>query len=132
MTRAHLIALHSKGKCQGAMYWTKSGVSCLAVTTPERNNALPEVPSSQELGYEGYDAKAWFALAAPKGTPENALERLHEATAKVIADSDFAPYLEQFGLIPFSAMNLEEIDEYIKLENERWCEVISENEISLD
>jgi len=44
----------------------------------------------------------------------------------------FAEHLEQFGLIPFSAMSFEEIDDYIQLENQRWGDVITENDISLD
>src|SRR6059058_615698 len=47
-----------------------------AVGTPERNPALPNVPTSKEAGLPAFQAQAWNALFAPKGTPQPILDKL--------------------------------------------------------
>ena len=44
-------------------------VRMLGVTTKERVGALPDVPSLAEIGVPGYDARSWWMLVAPAGTP---------------------------------------------------------------
>jgi len=49
----------------------------LGVTTPKRTPALPNVPTIAESGLPGYAVSGWYGLVAPKGTPKEAIERLH-------------------------------------------------------
>lgn len=51
----------------------------LAVTGTERLESLPEVPTMIEAGAPGFTMTAWFALALPKGTPENVVGTLNHA-----------------------------------------------------
>jgi len=104
----------------------------LAVTTASRNPALPNVPTLAESGFPGYDAKAWFALAAPGKTPPEVLDTLNKATQTVVSDPTFAPSLEKLGLMPQPAMDFAQIRKFIDSEKQRWGTVIRDNHITLD
>ncbi len=51
-------------------------IKAYAIGTPERNPALPNVPTTKEAGLPKFDVTAWNALFAPKGTPKEALDKL--------------------------------------------------------
>ncbi|MCX7932776.1 MAG: tripartite tricarboxylate transporter substrate-binding protein [Rhodovarius sp.] len=71
----------------------------LAVTTPQRIPALPDVPAAIEL-VPGYVAPNWFAMAGPPGLPAAILHRLADALEDVGRDADFRARLEHLGAIP--------------------------------
>ncbi len=71
----------------------------LAVATSRRVPAFPDLPTISEAGVTGYDADNWFGLFAPKGTPAAALERIGQATRKVLADPAVVENLEQKGYV---------------------------------
>jgi len=54
-------------------------LKALAVTTPARFSAFPDIPTMQESGGPAISVEAWYGLLAPAGTPAPALARLHEA-----------------------------------------------------
>ena len=53
----------------------------IAVTSPQRAKALPDVPTVAEAGYPGFAVETWFGLIAPVGTPQAIVDRLHDAWA---------------------------------------------------
>lgn len=55
----------------------------LAVTSADRNPALPEVPTVAESGFSGYGSVAWFGLLAPAGTPRPILDCLGREIAAI-------------------------------------------------
>jgi len=64
------------------------GAKALAVAGKTRLKALPDVPTTAEAGLPEYLASGWFALAAPKGTPKDIVERLNKEMAAAIADPE--------------------------------------------
>jgi tripartite-type tricarboxylate transporter receptor subunit TctC len=58
------------------------------VTTARRTRALPDVPTTAELGLKDYEAYGWFALVAPKGTPAAIVERLHKEVLGAMSDGE--------------------------------------------
>jgi tripartite-type tricarboxylate transporter receptor subunit TctC len=58
----------------------------LAVTTAQRDPALPNVPTFAEAGVKGYEANFWFGLLAPKGTPRAVVDKLNAAVRAALAD----------------------------------------------
>ena len=52
-------------------------IRALAVTTTQRSKDLPDVKTVQESGFQGFEATAWYALAAPAGTPNEIIEKLN-------------------------------------------------------
>ena len=56
-------------------------LKAIAVTSPQRAKALPDVPTVAEAGYPGFAVETWFGLIAPAGTPPAIVNRLHDAWA---------------------------------------------------
>jgi tripartite-type tricarboxylate transporter receptor subunit TctC len=55
-------------------------IRALAVTTAQRASDLPDVKTVQEAGFKGFEATAWYALAAPAGTPGDIVDKINAAT----------------------------------------------------
>ncbi|MBN8936530.1 MAG: tripartite tricarboxylate transporter substrate binding protein BugD, partial [Rhizobiales bacterium] len=72
-------------------------IKVYAIGTPERNPALPDVPTSKEAGLPGFQASAWNALFAPKGTPKPVLDKLSDALSKALDDQNTRKRLLDLG-----------------------------------
>jgi tripartite-type tricarboxylate transporter receptor subunit TctC len=72
-------------------------IKAYAVATPERNPSLPDLPTTKEAGLPDYQASAWNAIFAPKGTPEAILVKLNEAAAKALSDENVRKRLLDLG-----------------------------------
>ena len=57
----------------------------LAVTSPKRVAATPDLPTLAEAGFPGFDATASFGLVAPAGTPPAIIDKLHRETVRILA-----------------------------------------------
>jgi tripartite-type tricarboxylate transporter receptor subunit TctC len=69
----------------------------IAVTTAERSPLAPDTPTMIEQGFPGFDASAWTALFAVKGTPPEALQRLQAAIAALREDAALKERLRVLG-----------------------------------
>lgn len=72
----------------------------LAVTSTQRSEALPDVPTMAELGYAGYEFNTWVGVAVPKGTPKAIGERLRDGMVAALAAADVQAALRDQGAIP--------------------------------
>jgi len=61
-------------------------IKAYAIGTPDRNPSLPDLPTSKEAGMPDFQASAWNALFAPKGTPKPVLDKLSAALDKALDD----------------------------------------------
>ena len=71
----------------------------LAVGTPKRSPALPDVPSVAET-YPGFDAQLWLGFFAPKGTPAPILKRLYAELSGIAQSADMKEQFERNGADP--------------------------------
>ncbi len=82
----------------------KSGrIKAIAVSGEHRLSALPQVPTFTEAGLPGLDAKVWYGILAPAGTPKDIIDKLSVAIAKILATTDVKEKLVLQGMEPFSA-----------------------------
>jgi tripartite-type tricarboxylate transporter receptor subunit TctC len=102
-------------------------IRALAVTSRERNAALPEVPAAAEV-LPGFENTGWFGLLAPTGTPREVIEKVYRDSAKIALSDEFRAKLAQLGMAPvanspsdFAASN--------RRESARWERVIKERGI---
>ncbi|OZI63306.1 MFS transporter [Bordetella genomosp. 11] len=95
----------------------------LAVTTRERSADLPDVPTLDEAGVKGYEANIWLGLLAPAGTPKPILDKLHDATAKVMKGPEAAKALATAGLT-LSLSSESEFEALLKSESAKWGKVV--------
>ena len=72
----------------------------LAVSTPARLPALPNIPTFAELGYPKLTGSQWLGLSAPKGLPAPIVQRLTALIPEILAKPDFAARLEEIQTLP--------------------------------
>ncbi len=95
-------------------------VKALAVTSSQRNAALPDVPTVAQAGVAGYDVASWNALAAPAGTPPAVIDALNKATRDAIA----APSVRDKLGMRLAASSPVELQTLLTGEIKRWGDVI--------
>lgn len=88
-------------------------VRALAVTSPKRIPAFPELPTVAESGIPGYEITLWLGLAAPAGTPDSVIQRLSETLVKALQSSDVRSKLSAQSVEPTSSTP-KELGEMIK------------------
>jgi tripartite-type tricarboxylate transporter receptor subunit TctC len=103
----------------------------LAVTSPERSPALPEVPTVAESGLPGYAATAWFGLQVPRGTPQPVIERLNAEVNAMLAEPQTRERVEQLGARTRGG-SVAEFTAYIGRESEKWAAVIRRSGARVD
>ncbi|MES2716160.1 MAG: tripartite tricarboxylate transporter substrate binding protein [Pseudomonadota bacterium] len=72
----------------------------LAVSTPKRLAALPNIPTFAELGYAKLTGSQWLGLSAPKGLPAPIAQKLAALIPEVLAKPDVAARLEELQTLP--------------------------------
>jgi tripartite-type tricarboxylate transporter receptor subunit TctC len=94
----------------------------LAVTTLQRSRLLPDVPTIDESGVRGYDYSTWTTIGIPAATPGDAVQKLRDAVAAVIARPATREIFEKVGaeVVPSSA---EEFTRSLRQEHERWVRI---------
>jgi tripartite-type tricarboxylate transporter receptor subunit TctC len=97
-----------------------------AIGTSKRSAALPEIPTSAEAGLPQFQASAWNALFAPKGTPKPILDKLSEALEEAMDDERTQKRLLQLGSeIPDKTRRgQQQLAALVKDEIARWSPII--------
>lgn len=72
-------------------------IKAYAIATPERNPSLPDLPTTIEGGLPTYQASAWNAIFAPKGTPAPIIAKLNAAAVKALDDETVRKRLLDLG-----------------------------------
>jgi tripartite-type tricarboxylate transporter receptor subunit TctC len=94
----------------------------LAVTTQERSDALPSVPTIRET-VPGYEASAWFGMGAPRGTPVAVIETLNRAINEALKDPKMKARLAEFGGSPLIGTPAA-FGKLMADETEKWAKVV--------
>jgi tripartite-type tricarboxylate transporter receptor subunit TctC len=97
-------------------------VRALAVTSATPSDALPGIPPVAQF-VPGYEANIWHGIGAPKGTPEDIVEKLHNEINAVLNDPAMKPKFANLGAEP-SPMTRADFDKYIAAEVDKWAKVI--------
>jgi len=103
----------------------------LAVSSPRRLAALPDVPTVAESGYPGFEADQWYGIVAPAGTPATLVTRLNAEINKALALPDVARQLAIEGATPVPGTP-QTFGDLIKREIARWAEVVKAGNVKPD
>jgi len=95
------------GRIDAALQWPSQFQShvqagtlrVIAVTSAERIPVMPDVPTAKEQGYD-VDMVLWRGVAAPKGTPKQAIARLEQAIKNVVDSQEFRGHCKRLGFEP--------------------------------
>jgi tripartite-type tricarboxylate transporter receptor subunit TctC len=101
-------------------------IKAYAVATAERNPSLPAVPTTTEAGLPVFQAQAWNAIFAPKGTPAPVIAKLNAAAVKALDDDGVRKRLLDLGsVIPAMAeRSPEALAALVKGEIAKWTPVL--------
>lgn len=103
----------------------------LAVTTPYRSKALPQVPTMAEAGAPGFAVESWQGLLAPAGTPDDVVARIQRDTAAVLAEPATRQQLEGAGFVVV-ASSAQALDDTLSKDLPRYASVIAAAGIKLN
>jgi tripartite-type tricarboxylate transporter receptor subunit TctC len=110
-----------------AAQFVKAGkLKAFAVTTKERVDALPEVPTVVELGFPEDVSGSWQGLFAVAGTPPHIVAKLHAAVVKAMADADVRQHMITASMLPTSSPTLESFREFLAAESAKWRRVVEQ------
>lgn len=116
----------------GAMALLQSGkLRGLALAGPRRLPALPDVPTTAEAGFGGYEATTWIALIAPGETPAAIVNRLYAEVAAIIRMPEVAQRLGELGM-EVAATPPVETRRFIAAEIAKWTKVAHDNNIVIE
>ena len=97
----------------------------LAVTSAQRSEALPDVPTMAELGFAGYEFNTWVGVAVPKGTPKEIVNRLREGLVGALAAADVQAALRDQGAVPVGS-TAEQFRQFVRDEVAKSDRIVSQ------
>ncbi len=110
----------------------KSGkLRALAVTTSKRSAVLPEVPTLEEAGLQGFSIGTWFGVLAPAATPREITARLNAEMVKVIQSPEFGQKMMEIGAEPIGNTS-EEMARQIKEETEKFAKLVKDANLTME
>ena len=103
----------------------------LAVSTPKRSQALPQVPTVNETGVTRFEGESWFGIFVPAATPAPILARLREALLSVTRDKDFVARVERDGgrVLDLSPTQQQA---FMRDEIDRWSKLVTQYGVTAD
>jgi len=116
----------------GALNMARTGkVIPLAIADKTRNNHLPNVPTTAEIGFPNLVMDFWIGAAVKKGTPRAIVNRLNEVFTKAVANPEVAKKFEDLGYSRVT-MTPEQFDAFVNAELQRMKPVITETGVVVD
>jgi tripartite-type tricarboxylate transporter receptor subunit TctC len=103
----------------------------IAAGTRERLPAFPDTPTIAESGFPGFEAVAWIALSAPKGTPRALRDRINAEVGRALADPEFAGRMRAIGAQPRPS-TVDDFGSFLASEQTRWKTLVERSGVKLD
>ena len=94
----------------------------IAVTSPDRFPAVPEIPTMIESGLPGYNVTSWYGLAMTAGTPAPIVKKMTDAMRQVLARDTISQQIRTAGALPKSSTP-EELRDHVASEIKKWIDV---------
>ena len=116
---------------QAAAYHNQGKVRALAVTSRERNPALPNVPTVIESGIKGFEVVGFYGFLAPAGTPKEVVARLSDAFGQVMQMPEVRSRMVSQGADP-AFLGAEDFAKFLASEMPRWAEAVKKSGAKVD
>ncbi len=102
----------------------------LAVTSAKRSDLLPDVPTAQEQGMPGFEATAWYGIAAPAGTPAAVINKINAATNKFLQSKEGQATMAKFGM-QAAGGTPDALKDFVASELAKWGPIVKAANIAL-
>lgn len=106
-------------------------VRILAVTSAERMELLPGVPTLAEAGFPGFNSLQWFGALAPAGTPPAVVARLSDEMRRAVDNAEVRSSFAKVGLAVMP-MDEREFDAFMHEEMKGFAQIIKDNKIRVE
>lgn len=101
----------------------------LGVTSRNRVESLPDVPTIEEAGVKGFEATAWFGIYMPANVPAPVKARLENAMKEILANAEIRKKFDALGVTPGNQTG-SEFKSFVNAEIEKWGTVVRKAGIS--
>ncbi len=98
-------------------------LKALAVTSPTRNPAFPNVPTLIEAGVPGYNVTSWYGFAMPAGTPKPVVEKFTKAVHQVLGKDEVKKAIAKTGIVVQTSGN-DELAKHVASEVAKWSDLM--------
>ncbi len=116
---------------QAAAYHKQGRVRALAVTSRERNPALPDVPTVMETGIKNFEVVGFYGFLAPAATPKDVIAKLSEAFRQVLSLPEIRNRMITQGADP-AFLGADEFALFLASEMPRWADAVKKSGARLD
>jgi len=113
-------------------YHRSGKLRVLAVTSPTRLIAAPDLPTAAELGFPGMTVRGSIGLLAPAGTPNGIVEQIAQAARTAIADPAYQKMLVDSGIEPTLDSNPEEFRRSLAADVALWSPIVKALGLKID
>lgn len=108
----------------GAISLINAGsLKALAVTSPQRSPALPQVPTMAEQGLPGFQALSWHGILAPAQTPQSTIDKLNAAFSEALKSPEVSNRLAKEGAVA-ADLNTAAFKQFIAAEIHNWAAAV--------
>jgi tripartite-type tricarboxylate transporter receptor subunit TctC len=114
-----------------APYVASGRMRPIAVTSAQRSQTLPEVPTVAESGYPGFEATNWFGAVARSATPRPTIDRLSAEIGRALKLPEAADTLGKIGMVP-APTSPSEFDAMIRKEMETNGKIIKRLDLKIE
>ena len=116
----------------GISPFVKAGrVRAIAVASPRRSIALPDVPTAAEAGLPGFESSAWFGILVPMRTPQPIVERLNREINGLLDEPAFRKRIIEIGVEPMGGSTTA-FAKYLDAEIRKWGDVVRRSGAKID
>ena len=116
---------------QAANYHKQGKVRALAVTSRERNPALPDIPTVIESGIKGFEVVGFYGFLAPAGTPKDVVAKLSDAFKQVLTSPEIKTRMISQGADP-AFLGSEDFAKFLASETPRWAAAVKASGARMD
>ncbi|WP_136637711.1 Bug family tripartite tricarboxylate transporter substrate binding protein [Pseudooceanicola onchidii] len=106
-------------------------IKILAVTTPERMEQFPDLPTTTELGFPSLVSSFWFGVMAPAGSPDEMTSKVSTAVQNAMQDQDLQDKMFKVGMTP-QVGGADALQAQLDSDKEFWGKVVTDNNITLE
>ncbi|MCD0504039.1 Bug family tripartite tricarboxylate transporter substrate binding protein [Bordetella petrii] len=104
----------------------------IGLASAERSDALPDLPTIAEQGLAGYDVSVFFGIVAPRGTPDDVVQKLNQAFTATLADPGIKQALHKQGIVEADDRTPQGLASFIDAQVPKWRAIIQEAHVAMD
>ena len=106
-------------------------LNALGVTALRRASIAPDIPTLDESGLPGFSITAWVGVVAPKGTPNEIVQKLNLEIGRALKEPEFARQISTMGLDPLGSTPAQ-FAAFLRTEIPRWRQIVQDAEVKVE